>query len=103
MATLHSLRNDLREQAFFACWTRKEALAKAEGKGLALPLCRFEVTLAPGEPAMMLDTKGDLPKTTKWTLQEMPPDPGYVAALAVEGNGLRQSCWRYTDEYCCDK
>ena len=41
IATLHSLRNDLREQAFFACWTRKEALAKAEGKGLALPLCRF--------------------------------------------------------------
>jgi 4'-phosphopantetheinyl transferase superfamily len=31
MATLHSLRNDLREQAFFACWTRKEALAKAKG------------------------------------------------------------------------
>jgi len=73
IATLHSLRKDLREEAFFACWTRKEALAKAEGKGLALSLCRFEVTLAPGEPAMMLDTKGELLETTKWTLQELTP------------------------------
>jgi 4'-phosphopantetheinyl transferase len=103
IATLHSLGKALREEAFFACWTRKEALAKAEGKGLARALCRFEVTLAPGEPAMMLDTKGDLPETTKWTLREMTPDPGYVAALAIEGNGLRLSCWQYTDEFCCDE
>jgi 4'-phosphopantetheinyl transferase len=103
IATLHSLRKDLREEAFFACWTRKEALAKAEGKGLALPLCRFEVTLAPGEPAMMLDTKGELLETTKWTLQELIPDPGYVAALAVEGYGLQLWCWQYTDEFCCDE
>jgi 4'-phosphopantetheinyl transferase len=103
IATLHSLRNDLREEAFFAFWTRKEALAKAEGKGLALPLGRFEVTLAPGEPAMMLDPKGELLETTKWTLQELAPDPGYVAAVAVEGNGLRLSCWQYTDEFCCDE
>lgn len=96
IAMLHSLRNDLREEAFFACWTRKEALAKAEGKGLALPLRRFEVTLAPGEPAMLLDTNGDPPEPTKWTLQELTPALGYVAALAVEGDGLRLSCWQYT-------
>jgi 4'-phosphopantetheinyl transferase len=92
IATLHSLRNDLREEAFFAGWTRKEALAKAEGKGLALPRGRFDVTLIPGEPAMLLDTKGDPLEPTKWILQEVTPDPGYVAALAVEGKGLRLSC-----------
>lgn len=95
IATLHSLRNDLREEAFFACWTRKEALAKAEGKGLTLPLCCFEVTLIPGEPAMLLDTKGDPLEPTKWSLRELFPDAGYVAALAIEGNGLRLSCWQY--------
>jgi 4'-phosphopantetheinyl transferase len=103
IATLHSLRNDLREEAFFACWTRKEALAKAEGKGLALPLCRFEVTLIPGEPAMLLDTKGDPLVPTKWTLRELIPDPGYVAALAIEGNGLRLSCWQYSEGFCCNE
>jgi 4'-phosphopantetheinyl transferase len=103
LATLHSLRSDLRERAFFACWTRKEALAKAEGEGLALSLCRFDVTLAPGEPAMRLDTKGDPFEPTKWTLRELTPNPDYVAALAVEGNDLRVSCWQYTDGFCCDE
>jgi 4'-phosphopantetheinyl transferase len=103
VATLHSLCNDLREQAFFACWTRKEALAKAEGKGLALPLCRFEVTLIPGEPAVLLDTNGHPLEPTKWTLRELIPDPGYVAALAIEGNGLRLSCWQYAEGFCCDE
>jgi 4'-phosphopantetheinyl transferase len=97
IASLHSLRNGLRNRAFFACWTRKEALAKAEGRGLALALRRFDVTLTPGEPAMLLDTRGDSLKPTKWTLEELAPHPGYAAALAVEGNGLRLSCWQYTD------
>jgi len=101
IATLHSLRHDLRQEAFFACWTRKEALAKAEGEGLALSLCRFDVTLAPLEPAMRLDTKGDPFDPTKWTLRELTPNPDYVAALAVEGNDLRVSCWQYTDGFCC--
>jgi 4'-phosphopantetheinyl transferase len=99
IATLHALRKDLREEAFFACWTRKEALAKAEGKGLTLPLCRFEVTLIPGEPAMLLDTKGDPLEPTKWSLRELFP----VAALAIEGNGLRLSCWQYYKGLCCDE
>jgi 4'-phosphopantetheinyl transferase len=33
IATLHSLQNGPRERAFFACWTRREALAKAEAEG----------------------------------------------------------------------
>jgi 4'-phosphopantetheinyl transferase len=87
IATLHSPGNGLREEAFFACWTRKEALAKAEGKGLA----------------MLLDARGDPPEPTEWTLHELAPDPGYAAALAVEGNGLRLSCWQYTEGLCCDE
>ena len=96
MASLHSLRNGLRERAFFARWTRKEALAKAEGKGLALPLRRFDVTLLAAR-AMVLDTHGHPLGPTKWTLQELAPDPGYVAALAVEGKGSRLSCWQYAE------
>jgi hypothetical protein len=103
VATLHPLRDGLRESAFFALWTRKEALAKAEGKGLALPLSRFDVTSAPGEPAMLLDTEGEPLEPTKWSLQELPPDPGYVAALAVEGKDSRLSCWQYTDGFCRDE
>ena len=93
IASLHPLRNGLRERAFFACWTRKEALAKAEGKGLALPLRRFDAT--PAARAMVLDTRGNPLGPTKWTLRELAPDPDYVAALAVEGNYSRLSCWQY--------
>jgi len=103
LATFHSLRSDLRERAFFACWTRKEAFAKAVGRGLALPLDRFDVTLAPGEPVRLLDTKGVPPEPTKWTLQELVPGPGYAAALAVDGTGLRLSCWQEPDGFCCDE
>ena len=98
IATLHSLPTRLREKAFFACWSRKEALAKAEGKGLALPLSRFEVTLIPGEPAMLLDANGGPLEPARWTLRELAPGPGYVAALAVEGHALRLSCRQYAKD-----
>jgi 4'-phosphopantetheinyl transferase len=87
VATLHSLRNGQRERAFFALWTRKEALAKAEGKGLA----------------MLLDTEGESLEPTRWTLRELIPDPGYAASLAIEGDGSRLSCWQYADRFCDDE
>ena len=95
IATLHSLQNGPRERAFFACWTRREALAKAEGRGL--PFRRFDVTPAPVDAAMLSDTGKDSPEPAKWTPEELDPDPGYAAALCVEGSGLRLSCWQYTE------
>jgi 4'-phosphopantetheinyl transferase len=67
---------------FFNCWTRKEAFVKALGEGLSHRLDRFEVSLAPGEPARILrveDAPGD---DCGWSLDSFSPAPGYVAAIA---------------------
>lgn len=69
---------------FFNCWTRKEAFIKALGNGLYHPLERFDVSLAPGEPAKILrveDMPGD---ECGWCLDSFSPAPGLVAALVVQ-------------------
>jgi 4'-phosphopantetheinyl transferase len=96
VAVLRALPSDTREEAFFNCWTRKEAYIKATGKGLSLPLDQFDVTLAPREPAALLCTRGDPDAVFRWSLQELRPGPGYVAALAVEGASRGLKCWRWS-------
>ena len=94
---LRTLPTEDQRQAFFRCWTRKEAYIKARGEGLSLPLDQFDVSLAPGEPAAVLGTQRDPSEASRWSLQELTPGPGYVAALAVEGHGWRLACWQWPD------
>ena len=95
VAALRALPAARRCVGFFNCWTRKEAYVKARGRGLSLPLHRFSVSLAPGEPAVLLATADDPAESVRWSLREVTPDPGYVAALAVKGHGWRMRCWRW--------
>ena len=71
--------------AFFNCWTRKEAYIKARGKGLSIPLDSFEVTLAPEEEAALLQVKTGDDNFSRWHFHALHPGAGYKAALAVEG------------------
>jgi len=84
-----------RDAAFFTCWTRKEAYIKALGEGLSMPLDCFDVTLRPGEPARLLAARGNPAEVGRWTLRELDPGPGWLAAIAVEGDGwdLRLFDW----------
>jgi 4'-phosphopantetheinyl transferase len=84
-AVLGALPSEARAEAFFACWTRKEAYIKARGEGLSLPLDQFDVSVAPGEPAALLATRDDPEEAARWTLCDLEPGPGYAGALAVEG------------------
>jgi len=83
-ATLRSLPAALRRDAFYVCWTRKEAYIKARGDGLALDLSQFDVSIAPGEPAALLRHEGE-PNASRWSLTALDVAPGYAAALCVEG------------------
>jgi 4'-phosphopantetheinyl transferase len=69
-------------EAFFTLWTRKEALLKAVGTGLATPMSAITVG-----PAGVLDWTGeDAPRDPLW-LADLHPAAGYHAAVA--GTGAR--------------
>jgi len=68
---------------FFNCWTRKEAFIKALGDGLYHPLDRFDVSLAPGEPARILRVEHTPGDRCGWTLHSFLPGPGLVGAVVV--------------------
>jgi 4'-phosphopantetheinyl transferase len=79
--------------AFFRCWTRKEAYIKATGDGLSLPLSQFDVSLVAGEKSALLATRPDGLEAGRWLLQDVPGGPGYVAALCVRGRDWRLNEW----------
>lgn len=94
VAQLRALPQSMWHQAFFHCWTRKEAYIKARGEGLSLSLDRFEVSLTPGEPAVLLSIKEDPHEASRWSLSELKVGGDYVAALAVQGHDWRLSCFQ---------
>jgi len=81
---LRSLRAHEKHDAFFRCWTRKEAYIKARGEGLSLPLHGFDVSLLPGKPAALLSTRPDANAAARWSLHDLIVGSGYAAALVVE-------------------
>lgn len=93
VGVLRALPEHSRTRAFFNCWTRKEAYIKARGMGLSLPLDCFDVSLAPGEPAALLATRGGEPDAERWSLHEVEVGPDHVAAVCAEGAGWRIRCW----------
>jgi 4'-phosphopantetheinyl transferase len=76
-----------RGQAFFRCWTRKEAYIKALGDGLSIPLDSFRVSLRPGVPASVIDVRGDAAAAGRWRLSALAAPDGYEASLALPGQG----------------
>lgn len=91
---------ELRLQAFFNGWTRKEAYIKGRGKGLSIPLNSFDVTLEPGESVALLEDRTNETEAQRWQLLDIKPGNGYTAALAVEGsvNAFDVLCYSMSDE-----
>ncbi|HVE91987.1 MAG TPA: 4'-phosphopantetheinyl transferase superfamily protein [Actinomycetota bacterium] len=69
-----------RRVAFFVCWTRKEALLKATGRGLSVPLRDVETGVSRSLPVRRLRVPGE---PTAWTIWDLDAPEGYAAAIAV--------------------
>lgn len=95
VSSLRALPHTSQVEAFFNCWTRKEAYIKARGLGLSLPLESFDVSLKPGEPAALLRTREHTEEAARWSLKELPVAPGYAAAVAVERAAWRLCCYQW--------
>ncbi len=89
LAQLFSFPPEVQVQAFFNAWTRKEAIIKAIGKGLAFPLKSFSVEFFPMLPARVL-TKS---LATTWMLKEIPVPQGWAAALAYDQPDMTIKKW----------
>lgn len=78
------------KHAFYRIWARKEALLKATGHGLAIPLKTFSVSSLDKKETLSLDEKS-------WSLVSLHIDDGYQAALACEQTIKTVSHWRFFD------
>ncbi len=87
------------EAAFFAAWTRKEALVKALGLGLTGDLAAFDVSVDPQGPAAVLDARGPLWAARKFWLTDFVPATGYRGCLAVAGRPERVSYWNRVEAW----
>ena len=92
VAALHSLPDNFQREAFYKCWTSKEAFLKAKGTGLSGQLDEVEILFVPEEGVRVNVT------IPNWTLEELHPCDGYAGALAVQGPECRLKCfqWQHT-------
>lgn len=71
--------------AFFRSWTRKEALVKALGDGLSMPLDRFDVSH--GTQARLTRLDHAQSAASDWSLLNLDLGPEMSGALAVQARG----------------
>jgi len=92
-----SLPQEQRDVAFMRCWTRKEAVLKAIGRGLSFPLNRLEVSVGADAPAELLSIDDPHGPATAWTLCNLEPAAGYVGALALRQEVKEVKEWRWAE------
>ena len=80
---LSNLPDSMQSEAFFACWTRKEAYLKLHGLGLSLPLDQFSVTVDPASPAKLCSTQWRPDDINQTAIYDLCTGFEYRSAIAI--------------------
>jgi 4'-phosphopantetheinyl transferase len=89
VAALRALPLATQRQAFYKCWTSKEAFLKAKGTGLSGKLDEVEIILE-GDERVRIDAR-----VPGWSLAELNPGDGYEAALVSAGKAAQFQVYRW--------
>lgn len=96
LALFRTLPPEREREAFFSCWTRKEAVAKALGGGLASGLQNLAVCFGDDAPSDGRACLGDGAQR-QWSVLNLPMGLGWSGALAAEGADWRWRGWRWEE------
>ena len=89
VVALRALPSELQRQAFFKCWTCKEAFLKAKGTGLSGKLDEVEITLGAAEQVRI---GASVPG---WSLAELVSGGEYEAALVTQDSPTAIRCYAW--------
>ena len=81
--------------AFYAVWTRKEALSKGIGRGFSFDFTGFTVSADPAERTSRPTLPPDFADGADWHLHDLPALEGAAAAVAVPAAGIGVAAWRF--------
>ena len=92
LTDLRGLEGEAWLAGFYRCWTRKEAILKAEGVGLSRALDSFDVSLLPDRKAELISTRQRF--SYPWRLHDVSPSSGAIGALATAQPNARLAYFR---------
>lgn len=84
-AALAASDDQKRQFTFFRIWTRKEALLKAEGVGLACQLKQVSV-LPLDLPIARITTPPEFASSATWKIEDLPLPDQFAATVATDGD-----------------
>ena len=84
VAALRALPPAAQRGRFLEYWTLKEAYIKARGMGLALPLSKFSLLLAPPEKPRIAFSPGFGDDPARWRFEQLRPTEHHLVSVAAE-------------------
>lgn len=99
---LGTLPEPEKTNAFFACWSRKEAVIKADGRGLGMGLDTFVVTMRDTDPPAVRFQPGAVAEGFELDLHDVRAVEGYRAAVAAPPSIRTLKFFRLPDEGTTD-